>query len=99
MSQFDLYRRASGDGYWLDCQTDLMAGFDSRFVVPLVPVDLAPAAARHLNPLFRIADQDFVMLTQFAGTIPSNELAVASGSLAGYRYEILKALDFLITGV
>jgi toxin CcdB len=100
MAQFDYFRMPDGDGFWVDCQTDWMDNYDTRFVIPLMPIKSAPQpAAAQLNPRFTIKDQDYSLLTQFAGTIPVHDLEHYSGSLDADRYTIIKALDFLITGV
>ncbi|MEQ1640294.1 MAG: CcdB family protein [Novosphingobium sp.] len=99
MAQFDIFRMPDG-GYWVDCQTDWMDNFETKFVIPLVPLEQAPQpSAAQLNPHFEIMGRKHVLLTQFAGTIPARELADFSGSLETDRYIIIKALDFLITGV
>lgn len=97
MSQFDYYLRPDGWGYLLDCQSEAMEHFDNRFVVPLIPRGLGPEPARILNPVFIIAGEPLVMTTQFASAIPITELGDLAGSLADYRYDILNALDFLIS--
>ena len=56
-------------------------------------------SARHLNPIFALDGIDHIMVTQFAASIPAEELDRAAGSLAVDRYAILNALDFLITGI
>ncbi|WP_088306726.1 CcdB family protein [Novosphingobium sp. B 225] len=100
MAQFDYYAIPGEAGYWLDCQSDWMESYETRFVVPLVPITVAPQpSAARLNPRFEIGGQSFEMLTQFAGTVPAEELDRRSGSLAHDRYTILNALDFLLTGV
>ena len=100
MAQFDYYRRPDAPGFWVDCQTELMESYQTRFVIPLVPSEDAPKpSAAQLNPRFEIAGETYEMLTQFAGTIPADELNQPSGSLERERYTILNALDFLITGV
>lgn len=100
MAQFDYYPMPDGAGFWVDCQTELMENFTTRFVVPLVPREEAPQpSAAQLNPRFDIAGRSYELLTQFAGAIPPDELAQRSGSLEHERYAILNALDFLITGV
>lgn len=99
MAQFDFFPMTAGDGYWVDCQTDTMAHFDTRFVVPLLPLLLAPKPAAHLNPLFDVGGEPHSLVTQFAGAIPSGELRQRAGSLAADRYRITGALDFLMTGV
>lgn len=99
MAQYDYHRRSDGEGYWVDCQADVMSAFDTRFVVPLLPLVLAPKPAAHLNPIFEIAGEPHSFLTQFAGAIPTRELGTRAGSLEAERYRISNALDFLLTGV
>ena len=100
MAQFKYYRRPDAPGFWLDCQTELMESYQTRFVVPLVPSEVAPQpSAAQLNPRFEIGGRSFELLTQFAGTIPADELEQLAGSLEHERYAILNALDFLISGV
>jgi toxin CcdB len=98
MAQFDFYKPPRGAGYWLDCQTELMNEFNTRFIVPLVHHDGTITPSRQLNPVFEIAGKPFVMLTHLAGAVLVSELGDRAGSLAGQRYEILNALDFLLTG-
>lgn len=100
MAQFDYHPMPDGGGFWVDCQTELMADYETRFVIPLVPSDKAPKpSATCLNPRFVINRKSYELLTQFAGTIPLDQLERLSGSLEHERYTILNALDFLITGV
>ena len=97
--QYDYYARSEGAGFWLDCQTDFMSHFDTRFVIPLLPLPLAPVPAAHLNPLFEIDGETHSLVTQFAGNIPAWELRTEAGSLAHDSFRISNALDFLLTGV
>ena len=97
MAQFDVHRLASG--LVVDCQSSLLEAIDSRFVVPLVPVEGAPKAAQRLNPVFSIAGVTYVMLTQAAGAVRRNELGPMVTSLSEQSFEITGALDVLISGV
>jgi toxin CcdB len=99
MAQYDIYEIRGQAGYWLDCQSELLEGIDTRFVVPLILRETAPRLIPHLNPIFEIGDQHFVMLTEQAGPIPAAELRHSVGSLAGFHYDIIRALDMLISGV
>jgi toxin CcdB len=99
MAQFDFYRRRSGEGFLVDCQAPILAGLDTRFVVPLLPLEHFSKPAAHLNPVFEIAGKPFCFVAQFAATVPLKELGRTAGSLADERYRIMKALDFLLTGV
>ena len=99
VAQFDVHRLANRPGLVLDCQTELLDHIDSRFVVPLVPASEAPAPAQRLNPSFRIAGADYVMLTQSAAAVARRELGQVVASVAAHRHTIMNALDFLLTGV
>jgi toxin CcdB len=97
MAQFDVHRLASG--IVVDCQSSLLDAIDSRFVVPLVPVEGAPKAAQRLNPGFEIGGVTYVMLTQAAAAVRRKELGPVVTSLAEHSFEITGALDVLISGV
>jgi toxin CcdB len=67
MAKFDVYALAQGRGYLIDCQANLLSDLNTRFVVPLLPLEEAPKPAARLNPVFDIAGEPHVMVTQFAG--------------------------------
>jgi len=98
MARYDYYRNPSGIGFLLDVQSDLTAGLNTRVVVPLLPQDRAPLAARRLNPVFEIGRTPFVMATQFLAAIPASELRDFQGSLERERDVIVNALDMLFFG-
>ena len=54
MAKHDVYRLRASPNYVVDCQADILAGLNSRFVVPLLPIDQAPRPAARLNPVFVI---------------------------------------------
>jgi toxin CcdB len=97
MAQFDVYRL--GDRLVVDCQSDLLNHIDSRFVVPLAPHEFAAIAARRLNPSFDINGQTHIMVTQQAASVPRSELETAVASLADRSFEIIDAIDVLLSGV
>lgn len=98
MAQFDVYASRSGEELLLDCQSDLLGHFDTRFVVPLVPAQTAQKLTR-LHPVFEIKGERHIMATQLASAVDSRELGNRVTSLANQRYEILNAVDMLVTGV
>lgn len=98
MAQHDLYRQQDRSGYLLDCQADALSNLNTRFVVPLLPPDEAPTPGARLNPIFRVGDDDLVMVTQFASSIGVRDLGPAAGSLAEEHLTIMNALDMLIAG-
>src|SRR3546814_1141662 len=98
MAKFGVYRLRDGNGYLLDCQADLLRDLNTRFVVPLLPVDTAPKPAARLNPIFEIQGEQYMMVTQFAATVPSSELRTLVMSLSEQGITIGNALDMLISG-
>lgn len=52
MARFGVYRHPEGKGYLLDIQADLLRHLNTRVVVPLLPLDIAPKPAKTLNPVF-----------------------------------------------
>lgn len=98
MAKFDLYRNAEGAGYLLDCQANLLSGLNTRFVVPLLPLDSAPMPAGRLNPLFEIAEIKHSMVTQFAAAVPLILLREKVASLEADEIAIGNAIDMLLAG-
>jgi toxin CcdB len=98
MAKFDVFRRRAGEGYLLDCQADLLSQLNTRFVVPLLPVEEAPKPAARLNPVFELEGKSYAMMTQFAAAVLVGELGERVASLADRDIEIINALDMLISG-
>ncbi len=100
MSRFDVYPSpgAGSVGYVIDVQADLLDALDTRVVVPLLPVEIAPKAARGLNPTFVVDGQPHVMLTQFMAAVPARRLGVSTLSLKERSDDVIRALDVLLIG-
>jgi toxin CcdB len=98
MARFDVYRQKGGGCHVLDCQADLLSDLNTRLVVPLLPIDEAPQPAVRLNPIFDVAGERVVMVTQFAASVPLRELGDVVQSLDPEQDAITAALDMLITG-
>jgi len=82
----------------LDIQADLLNHLNTRVVVPLLPVDMAPKPAGTLNPLFDIEGTTVSMVTQFMAAVPAQLLKSTVLNLEGRRNEITAALDLLFQG-
>ncbi len=98
MARFDVYKNPDGPGCLLDIQADLLGHLNTRVVVPLLPLSLAPQAARTLNPSFDIGDETLVMATQFMAAVPASMLRAPLTSLGTRRDEIVAAIDLLMQG-
>ena len=97
MAQFDVHH--FGNGLVIDCQSNLLAQIETRFVAPLVRHTDSPKVTPRLNPVFQIGNDDFVMLTQAAAAVRRRELGGVVASLGEHGFEITGALDVLISGV
>ncbi len=98
MARFEVYRTADGKVLLLDCQADLLADLNTRFVVPLLPQPAAPKPAGRLNPIFEVEGIAHVMVTQYAAAVALRELGTKVASLVEHEREITNALDLLLTG-
>lgn len=98
MARLDVHRMRIPTHYVIDCQADILSSLNTRFVVPLLPISDAPSPAARLNPVFTINGIIFVMVTQFAASVPVTELGEAVANLGDHQYTISNALDMLISG-
>lgn len=98
MARFDVHVRSDIDGYLLDCQSDLLAGLNTRLVVPLLREAAAPRPIGRLNPRVRVRGDRVIMVTQFAASVATRDLGEPVASLRESQDEILAALDMLISG-
>ena len=90
---------SDGGGLVIDCQSDFHDNFDTRFVVPLMPVKSAPPRTGRLHPCFVINGSDFLMATHLGTAVKRRELSPAIANFADRRLDIIGAIDVLITGV
>ncbi|MES2337997.1 MAG: CcdB family protein [Pseudomonadota bacterium] len=95
MAQFDVFRLRDGS-LVLDCQSDTIDSYETRFVVPLIEAEPDMIAMTRLHPRFKIAGDDVFMVTQFATSVRTSELRARVGSLAQDRRRITTAIDVLI---
>lgn len=98
MARFDVYVAPAGEGYILDVQTDILRDLNTRIVVPLLPLADAPQPAKRLNPVFQIADEPHVMVTQFMAAVPHSLLRNPVFSLSSQDSEIMAAIDMVLVG-
>jgi len=98
MARFDVYANAAEPGYLLDVQADLLSQLNTRLVIPLQALELAPTPATRLNPEFEIHGHRYSLVTQFMAAIPASELKVHVTNLDKQSAAILDAIDFLHHG-
>ena len=86
--------------YFVDVQTDLLDELNSRIVIPLsLYKTLNKKNVKRLCPVIEIKEELFVLLTHQMTSVPRSTLKKKVSSLETFRYEILSAVDLLITGI
>lgn len=98
MDRFSVYPNPSGQGYLINVQADFMSHFNTRVVIPLLPLDEAPKPANTLNPLFEIDGKRYSMVTQYMGAVPIKLLKNAVFSVDDRHDEVVAAIDLLLQG-
>ena len=98
MSQYGIYRNPDGPGYLVDVQAGLNSHFNTRIMVPLLPLDIAPKPDRTLNPLFELDGETYSMVTQFMAAMPVSVLKGKLINVENRRNEIVAAIDLLLQG-
>ena len=105
MAQFTLYRNEDGSSndtypYFMDVQNPLLSDLNSRLVIPLSShAALQNTDAKRLCPVMHIESGDYVLLTHQMTSVPTSMLKTEVTSLESFRYEILAAIDMLISGI
>ncbi|GLS03336.1 plasmid maintenance protein CcdB [Chitiniphilus shinanonensis] len=86
--------------YLLDVQSDLLAGLETRVVVPLRPLPDAPGRRiEGLMPQFEVEGRPVIaVFPQMAG-IPNAALGPVVTDLSHEHGRIIAALDLLFTGI
>jgi toxin CcdB len=97
MARFDVYG-GPGARFLLDVQTDLLTGFNTRLVVPLMPVTSVPAPTRRLHPIFEIQGGRHLMATHLMASFPSRELGPVVDNLRRHYDEVVAAVDMIFLG-
>ncbi|HHJ34681.1 MAG TPA: plasmid maintenance protein CcdB [Gammaproteobacteria bacterium] len=105
MEQFTLYKNENKNSkkaypYFIDVQSDLLSDLNSRVVIPLsTQKALNNINAKKLCPVIEIDEKTFVLLTHQMTSVPCSILKKKVTTLEHYRYEILGAIDLLLTGI
>lgn len=96
MARFDVYLSSDGGQYLLDCQSDWLNQFDTRFVVPLVKA-LPVKDISRLHPSLNVNGENWIMATQLASAVGVSDLGGKVANLRDQNFAIMDALDMLIS--
>lgn len=105
MPQFHLYKNSNKATqktfpYLLDIQSNILSDIRTTVVVPLMPNRLAGShTISKLNPVIRIKNEKFTVMTQNLAGIDRNILGEPIGDLTHYRSDIFAAIDFVLSGI
>ena len=105
MEQFTLYKNENKNSkkaypYFVDVQNDLLSDLNSRIVIPVsTQKALNNLNAKKLCPVIEIDGNKFVLLTHQITSVPCSILKKKVTTLEHYRYDILGAIDLLLTGI
>lgn len=103
MAQFDVYENLEPESkqlipFLLDVQHDLHSNLITRTVVPLVAFTSRKAVITKLCPVMRVSGVEVMMSTPEIAGYPVADLGKKVMSASDHRYDILAAIDFLLTG-
>lgn len=104
VARFDVYLNPSPQAeitpYFVDVQSDLLDGLESRTVIPLRALKYFPKVklSTRLTPVFVIQGQECLLETPKLGAVPIRVLKSPVASLKSEQDQIIAALDFLFHG-
>ncbi len=99
MAQFDVHKLPGKGGLVVNCQSDLLSDYETRFVIPLIAVETGAIPASRLNPRLTVKGRAMLLYTQYAAAVKRTALGPTIASLDADHLEIKAALDMLISGI
>jgi len=97
MARFSVHGLPGG-GRVVNLQSDFLDWADTRVVAPLVPLDLSPPPAKHLNPIFTLEGGQFVLIVQSMAAVRASALGPPMADLSDHQDEITRAVDLVFQG-
>lgn len=86
--------------YVIELQANLLSDLNTRLVAPLAPAQLYRGAIARLNPVIDIGGEPHVLITHQMAALPERLLAAPPiANAEAHRYDIVAAVDFLVTGI
>jgi len=105
VAQFSLYKNQDRHSkntypYFVDVQNALFSDLNSRLVIPLASHEaIYEIDVEKLCPVIPIHGKNYILLTHQMTSVPVSILSKQELLLEDYRYQILDAIDMLITGI
>ncbi len=105
MKQFDVYVNTDNDTnktypYFVDVQSGLLDSLNSRVVIPLTPARISGNNyPDNLCPIVKIQSKNYALLTHQITSVSTNILKKIECSIISSRDNVIRAIDFLVTGI
>lgn len=85
--------------FLLDVQSPLLEDIDTRMVIPLVLMSNRKyKAITKLTPIIEVKGKEYIALTPQLAGIPKRLLGPEIANISSIRFDIIAAIDLLITG-
>lgn len=99
MARFDVFRLpAAGNQMVVDVQADLLEGFTTRIVIPLLPIGSISVALNRLNPKFEVDSKSYVFAVQYIASVPASSLKMPIANLQNQADAIIASMDMIFQG-
>ena len=104
MAQFDVYRNPNPNGratvpFVVALQSDLLDQLPSRWVAPLKLSKSISQRVEGLMPEVEVEGKKFTIFMYEIGAVPAQSLGTRISSLEGRRFELIRAIDILVSGI
>jgi toxin CcdB len=103
MAQFDIYENGDqhschGEPYVVDVQSNLLEGLATRMVIPLISKDTIAQPVEVLNPVIRIANQNFYLSSPQLRSVHKDRLGNKIATIVNQRDAVRASVAFLLSG-
>lgn len=104
MAQFDVYRNPNPNGratvpFVVVLQSDLLDQLPSRWVAPLKLSKSISQRVEGLMPEVEVEGKKFTIFMYESGAVPAQSLGTRISSLEVHRFELIRAIDILVSGI
>ena len=104
MAQFDVCRNPNPNGratvpFVVVLQSDLLDQLPSRWVAPLKLSKSISQRVEGLMPEVEVDGKKFTIFMYESGAVPAQSLGTRISSLEARRFELIRAIDILVSGI
>jgi toxin CcdB len=103
MAQFDVYENGDrhsrhSEPYVVDVQSNLLDGLTTRIVIPLISKEAIEQPVDILNPMIRIANQNFYLSSPQLRSVHKDRLGKRITTIVNQRDAVQASVTFLLSG-